>query len=187
MADQDFPHVVRSAQDVGCALRESRRRDHVTISDVHARSGLSPRFLSELERGKSTAQLGKTIAALECAGLQLAVVPAQRTGAGSASRSERMGLSFPYDWSNAGMPERVFIHKVLERGRFDDVRKLVRHMGFDRVMEVLPEVAPARLERVCRQLNNIQRGRMQAIMKTAAGSHNDDSSTGHGAAGPGSL
>jgi transcriptional regulator with XRE-family HTH domain len=48
-------------------------------------------------------------------------------------KSERLGLSFPYDWSNPEIDDAVLIAKVLDKARFDDVSRTIAHFG-------LPEV-----------------------------------------------
>jgi transcriptional regulator with XRE-family HTH domain len=48
-------------------------------------------------------------------------------------KSERIGLNFPYDWSNPEIDDAVLIAKVLDKARFDDVSRTIAHFG-------LPEV-----------------------------------------------
>ena len=48
----------------------------------------------------------------------------------------RLGLDFPYDWSNAAMPDETLIAKVLQRARFHDVSKVFAHFGRAKVEQV---------------------------------------------------
>ncbi|MEE4638919.1 MAG: helix-turn-helix domain-containing protein [Wenzhouxiangella sp.] len=64
---------VRTAADLGAAIRRARRSQHLTLAQLSGLSGLGVRFLSELERGKPTAQLGKALEIASLLGLGLAV------------------------------------------------------------------------------------------------------------------
>ncbi len=66
---------VRTPDEVGRLLREERRRQGLTLQDVYEGTSLSTRFLSELERGKDNASLGRTLRALESLGLDVLVLP----------------------------------------------------------------------------------------------------------------
>ncbi len=49
--------------------------------------------------------------------------------AASHLKSSRLGLSFPYDWSNPQIADDVLIAKVLDKARFDDVSRTTAHYG----------------------------------------------------------
>ncbi len=51
-------------------------------------------------------------------------------------KSTRIGLSFPYDWSNPQITDEVLIAKVLDKARFDDVSRTAAHYGLPRVEQV---------------------------------------------------
>jgi transcriptional regulator with XRE-family HTH domain len=51
-------------------------------------------------------------------------------------KSERLGLSFPYDWSNPQIEDDVLIAKVLDRARFVDVSRTIAHFGLPQVEQV---------------------------------------------------
>lgn len=73
-------------------------------------------------------------------------------------KSERIGLSVPYDWSNSEMDDNVLIAKTLASQRFDDVAKICRTYGVARVRAIMgeqihEEIALAILQR---QLGNIE-------------------------------
>jgi len=54
--------------DVGKFVRETRREAGLTQEQLAGAAGVGVRFLIELEAGKPTAQLGKTLAVLQVLG-----------------------------------------------------------------------------------------------------------------------
>ena len=52
---------IRNAKDFGKAIRERRKALHYTQAYLSAFTGFSASFISELENGKPTAELGKAI------------------------------------------------------------------------------------------------------------------------------
>lgn len=67
--------VVRSASELGRLARTHRQERSLNLERVSAIGGFSMRFLSEFERGKETAELGKALAALAALGLEVVVKP----------------------------------------------------------------------------------------------------------------
>ncbi len=53
--------VLRTAADIGEAVRDARHRQGVTQTELARRSGVGLRFVSELENGKPTIQLERTL------------------------------------------------------------------------------------------------------------------------------
>lgn len=66
---------IRNPADVGKAVRTRRKQDHLTLADAAALCGVGYRFLSDLENGKPTAELGKTLQVLGCLGLEVQIGP----------------------------------------------------------------------------------------------------------------
>lgn len=66
---------VDSPAALGRLLRQRRKADRMTQAEAAALCGVGTRFLSELERGKATAELGKALRVLRGLGLELAVTP----------------------------------------------------------------------------------------------------------------
>ena len=62
---------IRDAKDFGRALRERRKALGYTQSYISEYTGLSVSFISELENGKATAELGKTIELASLLGMDL--------------------------------------------------------------------------------------------------------------------
>lgn len=68
--------LVNTATQLGQLVREHRKgQHHVTLAQTASVSGVGPRFISELERGKDTAELGKALHVIQQLGLDVWVVP----------------------------------------------------------------------------------------------------------------
>ena len=85
---------VRSPQEIGQLARLERKRQNLTLDEIYSTSGLTTRFLSEFERGKPNASLGRVMQALQLLGLELLVLPR-----GEADRllARRRQFSVSYD------------------------------------------------------------------------------------------
>jgi HTH-type transcriptional regulator / antitoxin HipB len=66
-------NTVRRATDLGNAVRTARKRQGLTQAELAARADVGLRFLSELENGKPTVQLQRTMRVLAALGLTLGV------------------------------------------------------------------------------------------------------------------
>jgi y4mF family transcriptional regulator len=62
-----------SAPDIGAAIRKKRKDDGLTLADAAALCGVGYRFMSDLENGKTTAQLGKVLQVVQALGLDVFV------------------------------------------------------------------------------------------------------------------
>ncbi len=67
--------VIRSAGELGQLARAHRKQRKLTLETISGLGNLSTRFLSEFERGKETAELGKVIKALRTLGLEVIIQP----------------------------------------------------------------------------------------------------------------
>ena len=65
--------VVKSALDIGAAIRKKRKEDGLTLADAAGLCNVNYRFLSNLENGKATAQLGKVLQVLHALGIEIAL------------------------------------------------------------------------------------------------------------------
>ena len=74
-ADVVSPTRVLDAKALGSLVRRARKRSGVTQAEAAGLAGVGVRFLSELERGKSTAELGLVIRVLGRLGLELWIKP----------------------------------------------------------------------------------------------------------------
>jgi len=68
-----------TAKQIGAVVRTVRRAQGLRQDQLAAAAGVGVRFLVELERGKPTTQLGKTLAVLEVLGCRLDVTPPRRS------------------------------------------------------------------------------------------------------------
>jgi y4mF family transcriptional regulator len=66
---------IGDAQQIGQLVRQRRKAAGITLTEAAAVAGVGVRFLSELERGKPTLQLGLAIRVLQIFGLDLHVEP----------------------------------------------------------------------------------------------------------------
>jgi len=66
---------IETAADLGRILRQKRKQLGFKQATVAGLCGVGVRFLSELERGKPTAELGKALHVLRRLGLELSVAP----------------------------------------------------------------------------------------------------------------
>lgn len=69
------------AEELGMIVREARREAGLTQAQLAGAAGVGLRFLIELEGGKATAQLGKTLAVLHVLGCQVRIDPPAKIGA----------------------------------------------------------------------------------------------------------
>jgi transcriptional regulator with XRE-family HTH domain len=125
--------IVKTPLELGKLARIARSSFGTSLRDTSAKSKLGVRFLSEFERGKATAEIGKVIQALQAAELDLAVVPRQNNIMDSERLSQQLELEFPYDWSNTDIDESVFIRLVLEKTRFNDILRIAHYFGLERI------------------------------------------------------
>ncbi len=73
--------VVSSTADIGAAIRKKRKADGVTLADAAGLCNVNYRFLSNLENGKTTVQLGKVLQVLHCLGIEIHLTDRIRTNA----------------------------------------------------------------------------------------------------------
>ena len=88
---------------VGTQLREERRRRGERIADVAARAGVSPQYLSEIERGRKDPS-SEVLAALAGA-LGLLVLDLTRRSAGRVSRTAAARSPSPPEPRRAWPPQ----------------------------------------------------------------------------------
>ena len=66
---------IQTVEDLGQLVRAHRKGKGLTLETVCGLGNLSTRFLSEFERGKETAEIGKILKALRTLGLEVIVLP----------------------------------------------------------------------------------------------------------------
>jgi y4mF family transcriptional regulator len=66
---------IETPEAIGDIVRATRKAQGATQAEFAALCGVGVRFLSELENGKPTAELGKVLAVIQCLGLELHLQP----------------------------------------------------------------------------------------------------------------
>ena len=64
---------IRSVEELGEAIRTRRKELHYTQAFLAEFTGFSVSFISDVERGKATAEIGKTLQLLMILGVDLSV------------------------------------------------------------------------------------------------------------------
>ena len=62
---------IRTSNEIGAAIRTERKRQGLTQTDLADLCGVSLTFISNLENGKPTAELAKTLTVLVTLGLDV--------------------------------------------------------------------------------------------------------------------
>ena len=65
--------IIQSAGDIGAAIRGARKARNLRLHDLALATGVSPAWLSEVERGKDNARIGQVLHVARALGLRLAV------------------------------------------------------------------------------------------------------------------
>ncbi|MHB1586091.1 MAG: helix-turn-helix domain-containing protein [Acidiferrobacteraceae bacterium] len=76
MPQDDIPYrKIQTIVELGRLARAHRKQRHLTLETVSGLGNLSTRFLSEFERGKEMAEVGKVLKALRTLGLEVIIQP----------------------------------------------------------------------------------------------------------------
>lgn len=63
--------MIQSPENIGCYIRKVRKELNVTQKDLALTAGTGLRFIIDLENGKPTCQIGKTLQVLQVLGVQI--------------------------------------------------------------------------------------------------------------------
>lgn len=83
-AQEVVQYTALTAAQFGALLRTTRKAQGLTLAQLSGVSGFGMRFLSELERGKPTAELGKSLQVAALLGLDCHLIPRSNQQAASA-------------------------------------------------------------------------------------------------------
>ena len=75
---------VQSPQDLGILVREERKKKGWTQVELAGRVGVKALWISEFERGKTTAQIGLVFRTVKALGLNISIGKVERPGGVSA-------------------------------------------------------------------------------------------------------
>ncbi|MFV2061813.1 MAG: helix-turn-helix domain-containing protein [Gammaproteobacteria bacterium] len=169
---------INNTAELGELIRTERKDAGITLQQTSENSDVGIRFLSELERGKETAEIGKVISALHAVGLNLAIVkranhyPIKSESLYSVQEtrltyntktnetlSQHLEMEFPYHWSNPDMTNTAFIHSVLAKTRFNDILRITHYFGLSRIeTETMHFVDTAQYNTILKLLSHIREG-----------------------------
>lgn len=102
-----FIESITNADEFGRAVRSARKAQGLSQRALAERCGCSQRFVSELERGKPTAELGKALGVLGELGLTLGI------GRGNASRAGREAVARLVERVSSGLERTERRHTSL--------------------------------------------------------------------------
>lgn len=114
---------MHTAAELGQRLRHARRARGLSLMQLAERTGLSLRFLSELERGKAGASVGRVLRVAESVGLELTT----RRRAAPTVEVARFPQLARLTWSRPGaeaLDERDAFALYEANWRFVDVERL---------------------------------------------------------------
>ncbi len=75
---------IKNVEEIGRILRKRRKDAGLTLKDAAGMAGVGVRFLSELERGKPTLQIGLALEVLQLFGLELQITARGERNPGEA-------------------------------------------------------------------------------------------------------
>ncbi len=81
--------VIQTTEELGRLARAHRKSKHLTLETISGLGNLSTRFLSEFERGKETAEIGKVLKALRILGLEIVIQPRKGGSRPTKSTAEK--------------------------------------------------------------------------------------------------
>ena len=67
--------IINNMRLLGARLRKSRKSHNVKHAVIAKQAGVGLRFISELENGKPTVEMGKVLCAIDALGLELVLQP----------------------------------------------------------------------------------------------------------------
>jgi hypothetical protein len=74
-------------------------------------------------------------------------------------KSETLGLSLPYDWSNSNINDHVLIGLVLQKHRFEDVVRVCVFYGLPTVISMIADIKDVYISSILlRMIRNIENG-----------------------------
>lgn len=76
MNSNNFPYgKICDPRQLGFLIRQVRKEQGITQEELSALAGVGPRLIGEIERGKTTAEIGKVFQLLASLGLTISIHP----------------------------------------------------------------------------------------------------------------
>lgn len=145
---------------IGSKIRRVRIAGGVSQAALAKRAGVSRATINAIENG-SIKEIGVN-RLMEIVRTADAIQPVLKESGGKAGarKSETLGLSLPYDWSNSSIRDEVLIDRVIERGIFEDIVRTSAAYGIPNVanrIKVFVENNPAAAKTLNRMLGSLER------------------------------
>lgn len=145
--------------EIGSSIRHRRIKSGLSQAELAARSGVSRATINALEKG-TIKEIGvNRLSAIIRTANALQPKPKGMSLQVSKRKSEELGLSFPYDWSNPSLPDELLIDRVLERGIYEDIARITAAYGIQaisaRAKTVISNI-PHAAANINRMLENLQ-------------------------------
>lgn len=71
--------MIQSTEDIGQIVRKTRKELGITQSDLALTAGTGIRFIIDLEKGKTTCQIGKILQVIQVLGIECNLTTLRRT------------------------------------------------------------------------------------------------------------
>ncbi len=145
---------------IGTKIRRVRTAGGVSQAALAERAGVSRATINAIENG-SIKEIG-VHRLMEIVRVADAIPPVVKESGRKpgARKSDALGLSLPYDWSNSGIRDDVLIDRVIERGIFEDIVRVAAVYGISNIAGRIKAFAgknPAAAKSLNRMLGNIER------------------------------
>ena len=145
---------------IGSKIRRVRTAGGLSQAALAKRAGVSRATINAIENG-SVKEIGVN-RLMEIVRTTDAIPPVMKESGrkAGARKSETLGLSLPYDWSNSGICDEVLIDRVIERGIFEDIVRVSAAYGVSNVAGRIKAFAgknPAAAKSLNRMLGNLER------------------------------
>ncbi|MEO7622126.1 MAG: helix-turn-helix transcriptional regulator [Gallionella sp.] len=145
-------------QTVGLQIKEARLQAGISQAELARLSDVSRVTVNGIENGTikeiGVNRLNRVVAASRNA------IKTSDTPSHPNRKSANLALSFPYDWSNPSMPDKLLIDKVVERGLFEDMAKIAARYGVHPLRQSVASFTasnPAAAPSLKRMLGNIEK------------------------------
>lgn len=86
----------RTARDIGFMIRAERRAQCLSQAELAARNSTTQAWISEIENGKNTAEIGMVLRVVMDLGIELGFKTAAQVEADYAHEEEEQGYAPPY-------------------------------------------------------------------------------------------
>ena len=134
--------IIHNPSELGQLASQTRSELGLRQSDLHTYTKLATRFISEVENGKETAQIGKVMDMLESLGLEFVIRPKSEE---AKVNPHQLGLSKVRFWSSGEqLPVIRVIARVLADPTKEDLLILKKRFGMGLVLSTWKQLKERR-------------------------------------------